>query len=327
MRTMGYRVSKQIKANKLQWGLLLATVMLLTAACQPAARAGADDLSQREIRVVTTIGMITDVVENVGGERVQVTGLMGPGVDPHLFKASERDVTRLAEADVIFYNGLHLEAQMARVLERIEDHKIRTAAVTDSIDRTMLMAPPEFEGAYDPHVWFDVTLWAKSVERVRDTLMEMDPAYADTYQANAARYLVQMEELNAYVTAQAERVPAQQRVIVTAHDAFNYYGRAYGFEVLGLQGISTATEAGTSDVQDLAELIAERQIPAIFIESSVPQRNVEAVQAAVRARGFNVRIGGELFSDAMGNPGTPEGTYIGMVLHNTDTIVNALGGE
>jgi manganese/zinc/iron transport system substrate-binding protein len=157
--------------------------------------------------------------------------------------------------------------------------------------------------------------------------MEMDPAHADTYQANAAQYLAQLEELNAYVAAQAESVPAQQRVIVTAHDAFNYYGRAYGYEVLGLQGISTATEAGTSDVQDLAELIAERQIPAIFIESSVPQRNIEAVQAAVRARGFNVRIGGELFSDAMGNPGTPEGTYIGMVLHNTDTIVNALGGE
>jgi manganese/zinc/iron transport system substrate-binding protein len=324
---MCHTARKRIKADSLPLGLIMIALTLLAAACQPAAQAGADDLSQRKIRVVTTIGMITDVVENVGGERVQVTGLMGPGVDPHLFKASERDVTRLAEADVIFYNGLHLEAQMARVLERIEDYKIRTVAVTDYIDRAVLLAPPEFEGAYDPHVWFDVTLWARAVEKIRDTLMDMDPQHVATYQTNAARYLAQLEELHAYVKAQAERVPAQQRVLITAHDAFNYYGRAYGFEVLGLQGISTATEASTSDVQALAELIAKRQIPAIFIESSVPQRNVEAVQAAVRARGFNVQIGGELYSDAMGDSGTPEGTYIGMVRHNTDTIAAALGGE
>jgi manganese/zinc/iron transport system substrate-binding protein len=304
---------------------LIALMVALTACGQRAV--GADvDLSQRPIRVVTTIGMITDIVQIVGGERVQVTGLMGPGVDPHLYKASERNVILLGQADLIFYNGLHLEAQMGRVLERMQGYHVKTVAVTDGIDRELLLAPPEFEGAYDPHVWFDVTLWMKAVEGVRDTLVEVDPTHADLYQANAESYLAELEELHKYVKAQAEKVPSEGRVLITAHDAFNYFGRAYGFEVKGLQGISTASEAGTADVQDLADFIAENQIRAIFVESSVPQRNIEAVQAAVRARGFDVQIGGELFSDAMGDPGTPEGTYIGMVRHNIDTIVTALLG-
>ncbi len=313
--------------SKLQLGLVIALVTLLAAACRAGTRAQAGDLAQREIRVVTTIGMITDVVERVGGERVQVKGLMGPGVDPHLYRASEGDVIRLGSADLVFYSGLHLEAQMGRVLERMADTGVKTVAVTDDIARDVLLAPPEFEGNYDPHVWFDVTLWAKSVERVRDTLMELDPTHADVYQTNAARYLQELDELHAYVKAQAERVQVDQRVLVTAHDAFNYFGRAYGFEVKGLQGISTATEASIADVQELADFIAQRRIGAIFIESSVPQRTVEAVQAAVRAKGFAVQIGGELFSDAMGSPGTEEGTYIGMVRHNVDTIVNALLGR
>jgi manganese/zinc/iron transport system substrate-binding protein len=295
---------------------------LLTACGQPASGAQAD-LSQRPIRVVTTIGMITDIVQVVGGERVQVTGLMGPGVDPHLYKASEGDVIRMAEADLVFYNGLHLEAKVAEVLEKMEG-RIKTVAVTDDIDRSALLAPPEFEGAYDPHVWFDVTLWMKAVEEVRDTLIEVDPEHADLYHANADNYLTELNELHGYVKAQAERVPPEQRVLITAHDAFNYFGQAYDFEVRGLQGISTASEAGTADVQALAEFINERKIPAVFVESSVSPRTIEAVQAAVRAKGFQVEIGGELFSDAMGNPGTPEGTYTGMVRHNIDTIVSSL---
>jgi manganese/zinc/iron transport system substrate-binding protein len=270
--------------------------------------------------------MITDIVQQVGGERVQVTGLMGPGVDPHLYKASEGDVLRLGTADVIFYGGLHLEAKLADVLERLGE-RVRTVAVTDRIDRSALLKPAEFEGQYDPHVWFDVTLWMKAVERVRDTLIETDPGSADLYRANAAAYLQQLEELHRYVEDQAARVPPEQRVLVTAHDAFNYFGRAYGFEVRGLQGISTAAEAGASDVRGLADFLAQRKIRATFIESSVPVRNIEAVQAAVRSRGWDIRIGGELFSDAMGSAGTPEGTYIGMVRHNIDTIVSALLGE
>lgn len=304
--------------------LLLVILTALLAACGGTSAAAKVDVSSRPINAVTTIGMIGDIVRQVGGERVNVIGLMGPGVDPHLYKASEGDVIRLGEADIVFYNGLHLEAAMSRVFERMSD-RIKTVAVTDTIDRDRLLTPDEFEGNYDPHVWFDVTLWMSATERVRDALIEIDPTHAATYRANADRYLQQLHELDEYVKTQATALPADQRVIITAHDAFNYFSRAYGFEVRGLQGISTAAEAGTADVQELAKFIAERQIPAIFIESSVPVRNVEAVQEAVRARGWDVQIGGELFSDAMGTPGTPEGTYIGMVKHNIDTVVEALG--
>jgi manganese/zinc/iron transport system substrate-binding protein len=313
-----------MKQHKLQaWLVIICFAWLLSACGRVEAGRTPADLSQRPIQVVTTIGMITDIVKNVGGERVRVIGLMGPGVDPHLYKASEGDVTRLAEADVVFYGGLHLEAKMAEVFERMQG-RVTTVAVTDKIDRALLLAPPEFEGAYDPHVWFDVRFWMQAVESVRDTLAQIDPANASRYESNTRAYLAELQALHEYVTARAASVPPEQRVLITAHDAFNYFGRAYGFEVRGLQGISTATEAGTADVQGLAAFIAERKIRAIFVESSVPQRTIEAVQAAVRARGFDVKIGGELFSDAMGNPGTPEGTYIGMVRHNIDTIVNAL---
>jgi manganese/zinc/iron transport system substrate-binding protein len=205
--------------------------------------------------------------------------------------------------------------------------RVQTVAVSNQVDPFRLLAHPEYEGAYDPHIWFDVTMWMSAVEVVRDTLIEMDPGHAATYRANAEGYLAELAQLHDYVNSQAQRVPQEKRVVITAHDAFKYFGQAYGFEVRGLQGISTATEAGTGDVQQLAEFIAERQIPAVFVESSVPPRYIEAVQAAVRARGFEVQIGGELFSDAMGSTGTPEGTYTGMVRHNIDTIVEALLGE
>lgn len=297
-------------------------ISLLLSGCAAVAQAD-DDLSQRQVRVVATTGMVADAARRVGGERVQVTGLMGAGVDPHLYKASAGDVTLLANADVIFYSGLHLEAQMGRVFEKMRG-SVRTAAIAENIDPALLLSPPDYEGLYDPHVWFDVSMWMGAVEAVRDVLVEMDPLHEQVYTENTASYLEQLAELHAYVLAQAERVPPSKRVIITAHDAFNYFGRAYGFEVRGLQGISTATEASTADVQGLANFIVERQIPAMFIESSVPTRTIEAVQAAVRAQGFQVNIGGELFSDALGDPGTPEGEYIGMVRHNTDTIVSSL---
>ncbi|MDX9830221.1 MAG: zinc ABC transporter substrate-binding protein [Anaerolineae bacterium] len=302
--------------------ILLALAALFLAGCgRPPGHLG--DLAGRQIQAVATVGMIADIVQRVGGERVAVEGLMGPGIDPHSYKASEGDVIALAEADVVFYNGLHLEAKMAEVFQKMGG-AIVTVAVTDGIPRDRLLTPPEFEGQYDPHVWFDVTLWQYAVEAVRDALVEIDPGHADGYEARARETLAELDELHRYVLAQAARLPAEQRVLVTAHDAFNYFGRAYGFEVRGLQGISTATEAGIGDVQDLADFITERRIGAIFVESSVPVRNVEALQEAVRARGFQVRIGGELFSDAMGDEGSPEGTYPGMVRHNIDTIVTAL---
>lgn len=300
---------------------------LLLSACSTSAGESQLPLNERTINVVTTTGMIADITKNVGGDRVRVTALMGPGVDPHLYKASEGDVLRLQEADVIFYNGLHLEAQMADVLERLNEFGIKTVAVTDQIDRSLLQSPPQFQGNYDPHVWFDVSLWMKAVEQVRDTLVELDPSSTSLYEANAEAFLTELKDLHQYVLDQADIIPEEQRILITAHDAFNYFGRAYGFDVRGLQGISTEAQAGTADVQALANFIVEKQIPAVFVESSVPQRNVEAVQAAVQAKGFEVNIGGSLFSDAMGSQGTPEGTYIGMVRHNIDTIVTALAGE
>ena len=304
--------------------LFCLIVLLIGTGCDSKEQSGAS--VPGKYRVVTTIGMITDIVGNVGGDRVEVIGLMGPGVDPHLYKASAGDVQKLNSASLIFYNGLHLESKMADILAKMSGNT-KTVAVTDAVDRSLLLTPPEFEGQYDPHLWFDVTLWMKAVGKVRDALSEFDPDNALAYWSNAQRYFAKLAELHAYVEAQVNRVPAEQRVLVTAHDAFNYFGKAYGFEVRGLQGISTATEAGIADVQALATFIAERRIPAIFVESSVSPRSLEAVKAAVKSKGFNVEIGGELFSDAMGNEGTPEGTYIGMVRHNVDTIVTALIGE
>jgi manganese/zinc/iron transport system substrate-binding protein len=311
-----------MSALRIYLPLLILTGLLLSA-CEQAGGQATGDLSSRKIQVITTTSMITDLVKVIGGERVEVKGLMGPGVDPHLYKASAGDVSRLQGADAIFYNGLHLEAAMSEVLEQMHG-RTKTVAVTDGIDKATLLAPPEFAGAYDPHVWFDATMWMKAAERVRDALAELDPNSASIYKSNGENYLEELSNLHNYIRTEAGKIPQEQRVIVTAHDAFNYFGRAYGFEVRGLQGISTATEAGAADVQNLAQFIAERKIPSIFVESSVPRRSIEALQAAVKSKGHNVSIGGQLFSDALGDPGTPEGTYIGMIRYNIDTIVKAL---
>jgi manganese/zinc/iron transport system substrate-binding protein len=297
-------------------------LLLLGAApaCVPEIEARSAD---QRIQAVATVGMITDVVKRVGGERVEVVGLMGPGVDPHLYKARAGDVRRLDAADVIFYNGLHLEAAMGEVFEEMQG-RTRTVAVTDSIPRDRLLAPAEFAGAHDPHVWFDVRLWRHTVPAVAAALADLDPAGAAIYRANARALEAELDSLDAWVRARVAELPPERRVLVTAHDAFNYFGRAYGFEVRGLQGINTAAEAGTADVQGLARFIVERRLPAIFVESSIPRRTVAAVQAAVRARGWEVGIGGSLYSDAMGDAGTPQGSYVGMVRHNVGAIVGAL---
>jgi len=295
--------------------------VLVGSGCDPKEQPDAG--SGNKLRVVATIGMITDIVKNVGGTRVEVTGMMGPGVDPHLYNPTPKDVQRLSSAHIIFYNGLHLESKVADILAKMAGDPV-AVAVTESVDRSLLLTPPEYEGLYDPHLWFDVKLWMQAVGKVRDALSEFDADNTALYRSNAEGYLAKLTELDAYVKSQVERVPLQQRVLVTAHDAFNYFGKAYGFEVRGLQGISTSTEAGIADVQELATFIAERRIPAIFVESSVSSRSLEAVKAAVKSKGFDVEIGGELFSDAMGSEGTPESTYIGMVRHNIDTIVKAL---
>jgi manganese/zinc/iron transport system substrate-binding protein len=310
--------------SKLRKLIMLGWIALFTAGCTvPSESQSQTEVNGDRLPIVATTSIVADLVRNIGGERVNVQSLMGPGVDPHLYKASAGDVRRLEQAKIVFYNGLHLEAGIAIVLERMGESR-HTIAVTQDIDSAELLAPPEFEGNYDPHIWFDVKMWMRAAETVRDTLIQIDPEGADQYRQNTEVYLEQLETLHSYVQEQADRVPENKRVLITAHDAFNYFGRAYGFEVRGLQGISTVSEVGAGDVQALANFIAEQQIPAIFVESSVPQRNLEAVQAAVSSRGFDVQIGGELFSDALGSTGTPEASYIGMVRHNIDTIVEGL---
>lgn len=304
--------------------LFIAALTLILSACGASAEGSTPD--DGTINVVTTTGQIGDVVKNVGGDLVTVTSLMGAGTDPHLYAASASDVDKLRNADVVFYNGLFLEAQMEDILEQLGERQT-VIPISANIDPAELRPSPQYADEFDPHIWFDVNLWSQGVTTIRDTLIELDPDNAAAYEANTDAYLAELQDLDAYVHEQAATVPADRRVLITAHDAFGYFGDAYGFEVLGLQGISTASEAGTADVQALAEYITANRIPAIFVESSVPVRNVEAVQAAVRDRGFDVTIGGQLYSDAMGDPGTPGGTYIGMVRHNIDTIAGGLAGE
>ena len=308
--------------------VLLVLTALALAACGAApvstpTPAGAADLSQRKIKVVATIGMIADAAQRVGGERVEVSALMGPGVDPHLYKATASDVKLFDNADIIFYNGLELEGRLSDVLVKMSRSR-PTVAVTEDIPLEKLREPSEFEGKYDPHVWFDVSLWQSAVQTIEKHLAQLDPGSKDVYARNSAAYLKELDDLHRYAKEQIARIPQQSRVLITAHDAFGYFGEQYGIEVRGLQGTSTAAEAGAADVQGLADFIVARKLKAIFVESSVPEATIKAVQAAVRDKGHEVAIGGQLFSDAMGAAGTPEGTYVGMVRHNVDTIVKAL---
>jgi manganese/zinc/iron transport system substrate-binding protein len=290
-----------------------------------ANRAAAQD-DAGPIRVTATVGMIGDLVANIGGDRVEVVSLMGPGVDPHLYKPSAGDVGRLEEADIIFYGGLELEGRMTDTFVRVARSGKPTIPVTETIPEESLREPAEFQGKYDPHIWFDVSLWMLAAQTVKDQLAAFAPEHEAEFQTNLDAYLAELETLDAYVQERIASIPEDRRVLITAHDAFGYFGDRYGLEVLGLQGVSTATEASASGIQDLADVIVERGIPAIFVESSVPPATIEALQAAARSRGAEVVIGGQLFSDAMGEVGTPEGTYIGMVRHNTDAIAAGLGG-
>lgn len=280
-----------------------------------------------DLPVVTcTVGMITDVARRIGGDAVSIGGLMGPGIDPHLYKPSAGDIVRLGDANLVLYGGLHLEGRMTETLETVHrSGTVHTRAVSESIpvDRRIAVGPD----SWDPHVWFDVSLWNIVAGAITEELESLLPAEAEAIAARSVEYRGRLDDLDAWVFDEIARVPEDLRVLVTAHDAFTYFGHRYGIEVMGLQGLSTATEAGAADVQALSQLLADRKIPAIFVESSIPPAIIEAVQAATRSRGWDVRIGGSLYSDAMGEAGTPEGTYIGMVRHNVSTIVEALTGE
>lgn len=298
--------------------LALSLIVILIIGCTP--KDGPSD--NGKLKVVTTTTIIADVVKNLAGDLVDVEALMGPGVDPHLYKASAGDVKRMNEADMVIYNGLHLEGRMGDVFESIKGKII--FAANENLDESKLLDFATNPGFFDPHVWFDVQIWKEATKRMAEGLKELDPENSDKYDANLEAYLEELDELDQYVRERAEELDEEDRILVTAHDAFQYFGRQYGFEVRGLQGISTDAEAGTSDVRKLADFIVEKKIKAIFVESSVPKKNIEALQEAVKAKGFDVEIGGELYSDSTGGAGSPAESYIGTVRENIDTIVDAL---
>lgn len=278
------------------------------------------------LSVVATTGMIADAAARVAGPLAEVRGLMGPGVDPHAYRQTRTDIAAMVRADLVLWHGLYLEAQMEEFFADLSA-RTRVEAVAEALPRERLRAHDDYAGRFDPHVWMDPDLWALVVVRVRDVLTEARPAEAATFAANAEAHLAEIARLSDYARRTLATVPEGARVLVTAHDAFGYFGQAYGFEVLGIQGISTESEAGLNRIGELVETLVSRRIGAVFVESSVSDRNVRALVEGAAARGHEVRIGGELYSDAMGDPGSYEGTYLGMIDHNVTVIARALGGD
>lgn len=304
--------------------LLLCFLLLLClgTACQQVDTRGEVPAGKR-MRIVTTTGILKDAVANIVGDAADVEAIMGSGVDPHLYKATQGDLNMLTEADVIIYNGLHLEGKMGEVLEKLSRYKTVLPA-TAGIQKSRLLNSTEYENSHDPHVWFDVSLWMEVVVNLSTELQKKDPHNATVYQEHSSVYLRELSMLHNETRAAIASIPEKQRILITAHDAFGYFGQAYGIEVRGLQGISTLSEFGLQDVSLLVRYIVANKIKAVFVESSVSPKAIEAVVQGCRKRGHTVRIGGTLYSDALGDDGTPEGTYVGMVRHNTKTIVSSL---
>ena len=278
-----------------------------------------------EFKIVTTTGMLADVAKAIVGEHATVEALMGPGVDPHLYKATQGDLTLLKQADIIIYNGLHLEGKMGEVLEKVAKFPNKTVVAAGEVisEEQLLLVDPD-NHIYDPHIWFDVQLWSNTIQPIQEAIVGFDATHAEEYRANAQIKKQELDSLHSWVVAQILSIPEEQRILITAHDAFEYFGRAYGIKVEGLQGISTISEAGIKDVSNLVDQLVNENIKAVFVESSVPKKTIEAVVEGANEKGHDVEIGGTLFSDAMGAADSPEGNYDGMVRHNVNTIVNAL---
>lgn len=302
--------------------MLAGGAALSAAALLPLRGAAA----QGGFTALATTGMVGDILRHLVGDRGRVEVLLGSGVDPHTYKLTRADIGRLMGADIVVYNGLLLEGKMTDALVRVASSGRPVLAVTEDLGDDYLLSPKEFEGQYDPHVWMDVQGWIRATEKARERLAAFRPADATTFTANAAAYTATLHDLDAYARRVLGSVEPQRRVLVTAHDAFGYFGRAYGFEVLGIQGISTESETGLRRIQELVDTLVTRAIPAVFVETTVSDRNVRALVEGCAARGHRVAIGGALFSDAMGAPGSYEGTYVGMIDHNVTTIARALGG-
>lgn len=297
--------------------VLLALVLL---AYMPA------QAQDSRLNLVATTGMIADVLGDLGGDRVEVQGLMGSGADPHLYRQTRNDVTAMTRADAVFWNGLYLEAQLENFLERLAKRK-PVFTLGESVPLEARLADQDYPDQYDPHVWMDPSRWHHVVLAIRDALVELAPANEAAFTERADAYLVELDALDAYARRVISSVPEGNRVLVTAHDAFGYFGDAYDIEVLGIQGFSTESEAGLARIEAMVNVLVERDIGAIFIETSVSDRNVRALVEGARARDHEVRIAGELFSDAMGQSGTYEGTWLGMLDHNVTLIARSLGGE
>jgi len=307
---------------------LLVVLAILFAGCTAPDRAERGPVSSdNPLRIVATTSMIADLVLQVGGDVVEVEGLMGPGVDPHLYQASEGDVSAMTRADLIVFNGLHLEGKMVDIFEQMQGRGLNVHAITEGIEREQLLSSELFTGSFDPHIWFDPALWQRAAHRMGDILAATDSTHAEAFRMRAAVYADSLAGLFEQAREDLSIIPENNRVLITSHDAFGYFGRAFNLEVRGLQGISTALEAGTSDVRDLAEFVAENRIPALFVESSISPRGIQAVREAVMARGFDVRIGGTLYGDALGSPGSPEDSYVGMFRSNVQTIASGLAGS
>ena len=282
--------------------------------------------AQERLKVVATTGMIADAARQIGGDEVEVKGLMGPGVDPHAYRQTRSDIVAMTRADLILWHGLYLEAQMDEFFHDLE-RKRPVVAVAEGVDKSKLRAHDNYADKFDPHVWMTPELWRDVVVEVQEALTDVRPEAADVFAANAEKHLADLERLSTYAANTLSQVPPNNRVLLTAHDAFGYFGRSYGYEVLGIQGISTQSEAGLNRIGELVDLLVERQITAVFVESSVSDRSIRALIEGAAARGHKVQVGGELYSDAMGEEGTYEGTYIGMLDHNITVIAGALGAD
>ena len=278
------------------------------------------------LAVVATTGMIADTARRVGGDLVDVRALMGPGVDPHGYRQTRSDIVAMTRADLVLWHGLYLEAQMEAFFADLARSR-QVVAVAEDLPRDLLLSHADYDGRFDPHVWMDPSIWTHVVTRIEQALTEALPESADTFAANAAAFRTELSALADYAFRVLEDVPLERRVLLTAHDAFGYFGKAYGFEVIGIQGISTESEAGLSRVSELVNLLVSRDIGAVFVETSVSDRNIRALIEGAASQGHDVSIGGALFSDAMGQDGTYEGTYLGMIDHNVTTIARALGAE
>ena len=299
--------------------LVMAVLVLFTASCVPV-----QDKDEGNLNITVTTTMLLDLTKQIGGGCVSVQGLMGCGVDPHQYRASAGDVMKMQKADVIIYSGLHLEGKMGDVLSSLESRGKKVICASDGIDRELLI---QNDGVYDPHIWFDVRLWKLAAKEVAKGLSAADPENAAQYEANLSAYEKELDKLDGYIRAKASEIGESRRVLITAHDAFGYFGKAYGFTVMGLQGVSTVAEAGTADVSRLARFIAENKINAVFIETSLPVKSVEALQEAVRANGFETSLGGTLYSDSLGDAKNGEDSYIAAFKHNIDVITDGLKGE